>query len=305
MDDSSRRWRQCAAAGRLDPRWHAVLALALLAGWMAGSLRGAGPSESTSSREERERAIRAIPFDQLKTDVQRKLLDVMDNPSIYRRLPIQAIECDPDMYVFLVRHPEIVVNMWQMMGVTNVKLKRAAPYSLDADDGAGTISKMELVYGTPTLHVLYGDGYYEGPLLKNRINGRCILLLSSGNAPGESGRNVVTSRLDVFVRIDNIGADLVAKTLQPLVGRTADVNFAESNRFLGEISRAAETKWPGFQSLVPKLTAVDEDVRANFLQAGAQVHHRALTRDERSPRVMASQTPNSGSATPEKRVMRP
>jgi hypothetical protein len=53
-------------------------------------------------------------------------------------------------------------------------------YLLDASDGAGTFSNVELVYGTRDTHVVYGKGFYEGPLLRRRVNGKCVLLLQSG-----------------------------------------------------------------------------------------------------------------------------
>lgn len=243
--------------------------------------------EASSSWEVRESAIRLIPLDQINDEAREKLRDVTAKPTIYRRLPVQVIDSDADLYVFLVRYPEIVVNMWQLMGITNVNMRRTGDYTFDADDGAGTTGKVELIYGTRNIHVYYGEGEYQGPLLKNRITGRCVLVLSTGYTRADDGRQYVTSRMDVFARIDNAAADLVAKTLQPLVVKSADRNFEETNRFLGEVSRAAETKWPAVERLMPRLANVEPAVLSEFGKVAASV------RDIRHPQPDASKPVDS------------
>ena len=59
-----------------------------------------------------------IPFEQLTPPTQDRLRGVVERPTLHRRLPVQVNGCDPDLYVFFLRHPEVVVNMWQLMGIT-------------------------------------------------------------------------------------------------------------------------------------------------------------------------------------------
>ena len=207
------------------------------------------------------------------------------------------IDCDPALYVFMVRYPEVVVNMWELMDITRMKLKRIGKYTFDANDGAGTSAKVQLVYGTSNLHVYYGEGFYEGPLLKRRTKGRCVLVLASGYTELDNGRTYVTSRLDVFVRVDSIGAELVAKTLQPLIGKTADFNYSETHRFLSEISRAAETKWPGMERLLPRLKSIEPWVRDNFEVVASRVKAHDPESDESVREVTVRNQSASGDRT--------
>src|SRR3989304_5292579 len=75
---------------------------------------------ATSERAARDEAIRAIPWKQLADPQRRKLQSVIRNSSMYRRLPTRVIDCDPDLFTFLLQHPEVVVDVWQMMGVSRV-----------------------------------------------------------------------------------------------------------------------------------------------------------------------------------------
>jgi hypothetical protein len=201
---------------------------------------------------------------QLTDDAQQRIRGIVSRSSIYRQMPLTLIESDPDLYVFLVRHPEIVVNMWDLLGVTKVSIQRQGEFTFDAMDGAGTTCQIELVYGDRETHVLYAEGHYEGPLLRRLIRGRCILVLRSSYSETEDRTVQVTSRLDMFVRFDNVGAELIARSLHPLVGKSADHNFVESTRFIGQVSKAAENKSDKLLQFSKRLTKVDDTIRDQF-----------------------------------------
>jgi hypothetical protein len=245
----------------------------------------AGPTQADSSDQARAAAEAAIPWDKLKADTRAKLLSVVDRPTLYRRLPLQSIDCDHDLHVFLVRYPEVVVNIWQLMGITNISAKRTAPFTVEGADGAGTTSKIDLVYGTPELHLYHCEGTYEGPLFKRLLSGRSVLLLRSGFTLDRAKRPIVTNQLDVFLTIDNAGAELVAKTLQGTVGKTIDSNFVETCKFLTRVSDAAERNGPGMQNLANKMENCGEDVRREFVEVSSTVGTR------QAERVAAQQAP--------------
>ena len=267
------RRRTRAAAAR---RWSAcgALCITLLAGGLADA------AEGVTSRAAREEAKRAIPFQQLPPEVRAKAWEVVDRPSLFRRMPPKAIECDPELYQFLLRYPEVVVNIWDLMGITEVKMERLGPVSVKASDGAGTECVAHLVHSQPHMHVYYAEGVYEGPLLKNKIHGSCVLLLRSQYSVGPEERAVVLNQLDVFLKVENVGIDLLAKTLHPLVGKSADYNFIESAAFLGKISQAAEANGPGVQRLAANLDKVDVAVRDRFSELAGAVSHRAALRTD-------------------------
>lgn len=241
-------------------------------------LDAAPPDQPATDRRTRDEAVRSIPFERMTEQVQGRVWDVVSKPSFYRRLPIQTITSDPDMYLFLIRYPETMVNMWQLMGITQVQIQRTGPYTFSADDGQGTTSDVELVYGTHDLHVFLATGTYEGALLRRDIKGRCVLVLSTDYQRAADKTIEVTTRLDVFVKVDNTGIDLLARTLHPIFGKAADYNFAESTRFMGQVSHAAETKGDKMQQLAARLTEVSEPVRARFAQVSHGVHQRAVRR---------------------------
>jgi hypothetical protein len=239
----------------------------------------AGPDQATSSRAARTDAIRSIPLDQLDSAMQEKVSATVERATIYRRLPIQVTPCDPDMYLFLVRHPEVVVGIWEAMDVSNVALERTGPDTFQASDNEGTLCSVKFCYSDHETQVIYAEGSYSGPMFKRPVRARCVLLLKSGYMQETDGRYYVTSRMDTFIEIDHAGVELLARTLQMLVHRAADYNFVETAVFLGTVSRTAEVNPSGMQRLAGKLTALEPDVRGEFVELSRRIGEKAQMRE--------------------------
>jgi hypothetical protein len=235
----------------------------------------AAPEEADTSSQARDDAMQSLPLSELTAETRRKLMMVCERPTLFRRMPTKSMACDPAMHLFLIRNPEVVVNIWQLMGVATMTADRQGPYAWRGADGAGTNCEVELVYGTDNVHIIYGDGYYEGALLKKKVTGRCVMLMKSGYARGADQRTYVANRLDLFLQIDNLAADVVTRTLSPWVGKVADANFHESCVFASKLSQTAEQNNPGVQRLAERLTKVEPAVREEFSKVAAAVPQRA------------------------------
>ena len=67
------------------------------------------PLKAFSNRAARQSALRSIPFDKLDPQSRAKVTSVLSDVSFFRRMPVQVIQCDPDLYLFLVEHPDVEV----------------------------------------------------------------------------------------------------------------------------------------------------------------------------------------------------
>ncbi len=257
--------RHCAAALTIVLLTHAYAAAAT-------------PNQATSSRAAREDAIRSIPLDRLPADMREKVSATLAGTSLYRRLPVHVTQCDPNMYLFLVRHPEVVVNIWEVMNISNVALTRTGPDSFRATDNAGTLCDVKFCYSDDETQVIYAEGAYSGPMVGKPIRARCVLLLKSGYMQETDGQYHVTSRMDTFIQIEHAGVEVLAKTLQMLIHRSADYNFVETAAFLGTVSRTAETNPNGMRRLADKLANLEPNVRDEFARLSMKVGEKSLGR---------------------------
>ena len=227
-------------------------------------------SRASSSLQSRQEALKSIPFDQMTAGKRQKIERIVNRPSVYRRLPVQLTAADPQLFTFLVRNPEVVINMWQLMGATQIQFQRSGPYTFKLNDGAGTTSRVELVYGTPDIHIFYAEGFYDGPLVPRPLRGTCVMVLASGRSEQREA-DYLTSRLDVFLQVEQLGVELLAKTLHPLIGSTVDKNYADTVRFVGQLSRASARNRAGIERLTARLAQVDPEVRRQLQKITARI----------------------------------
>ncbi len=227
--------------------------------------------EGISSREAKTSATRMIPFQRLNPNATELVRDVVNNPSFFRRMPPQEIDCNPEMFTFLVRRPEVMVNIWELMGITQVSTKRTSPYSFLANDGVGTTAKCDLIYGDENLHIYYGTGNYDGSMTPRKMTGRCVCILQSRTSHDQLGASTVAGTMDVFLKLDNFGADLLTRTLGPLVSKTADANFVETAKFMSQISQICANNPAAAQGLAEQLENVDRTVRQEFATIASKI----------------------------------
>ena len=236
--------------------------------------RSLAKTGGSGSRKERKNALDSIPWASMTPAAAARIQAVVNSPTIFRKLPVKSIDSDPKLFLLLIRNPEIVIDIWQQMDATQLTLERVADFEFRAHDGEGTTSKIDLVYGTPNLHIYHGTGVYEGSLFKNDIHGQCVMVLRTDYFRSE-GRNKVRNRLDVFLKLDGGMADVVGKTIAPLFGRTADINFVETSGFISKLSFAAEQNGPRMQDLAARMRTVSRPVKQNFVSVASSVRERA------------------------------
>jgi hypothetical protein len=255
------------------------------------------PSKATGSRSAREEAARSIPLAKLSAQRKAKASWVLSNGSIYRRLPIRVVPCDPDMYLFLVQHPDVVVNIWEVMGASHLTMEQTGPDSFRVTDDIGTVGTLEFLYRSRDVHLVYVDGTYRGPLFGQPIRARGLMLLTSDYLRDTDGRCYITSRLDSFMHIEPSGVEFLTKTFLPVVGKVADNNFVQTAAFLASVSRTAEVNNPGVQRLASRLSKVQPEIRKEFAQVAEQVSQKALGPGKRvavGARQADGEAPGSG-----------
>lgn len=235
-----------------------------------------GRPQGASSKSLRREAIASLPTERLTKQAQQRILSITNSPTIYRRLPAQAIDCDRDMFLFLARNPEVMVGMWDLMGITKVKTTRIGPYQLDADDGSGTKCNIDLVYGDPNVHVYVTEGSYDGMLTARPLKGKGVVILKSTYAKGADDRTTVTGTIDLFMQVDSLGIDLVARTLSGMIGRSADYNFIETARFVGQISQASERNPPAMIDLANRMPQINDQTRQQFIGVISEVGAKSV-----------------------------
>lgn len=251
----------------------ALIALSLCWCTAAGTSAGwaAETSSSTTSSRARNEAVRAIPIQRIAPEYRRRVKQVLDDTSLYRRLPTMTVGCHPPLFTFLAKNPDVLVQIWRQLGISNIDLVRRGNNTFRLTDSVGTAGHLAIVEQNcddraQNRLVMYAEGAYEGKPFKRPVRAQCVLLFRSGSVQETNGHDYVAVRLDTFLRIDRKSLELFAKAMHPLVGRTADRNFADTINFISNMSQAAETRPLTIERLANSLPRISADRKRQLVQ---------------------------------------
>jgi hypothetical protein len=250
---------------------HWALFAMLMSSYAVGETSAGESSSATTSSKARVEAIRGIPLGRIAPEYRRQVKQVLDDTSLYRRLPTMTVDCHPPMFTYLAKNPDVLVQIWRQLGISNVDLVRVGDDTFLLTDSVGTVGRLVIVeqncdQNAQNRLVLYAEGAFEGKPFKRPVRAQCVLLLRSGSVEETNGRHYVATRLDTFLRIDRASVELFAKAVHPLVGRMADRNFSDTINFIGNMSQAAETRPLTIERLANRLTQVSETQKLQLVQ---------------------------------------
>jgi hypothetical protein len=231
--------------------------------------------QGTSNATARKSAVQSIPFDKLDADSRAKINSVLNAASVFRRLPVRTVNCDPDLYLFIARHPDVVVNIWELLGVAQIELRQTDIDAFRVAEAEGTAASLEYIYHSNDLQIVYGSWTYTGPILARKINGHCLALLRTSYTKDAGGKYYITARMDGFLSVESGAADLLARTLQPLMVKNVDANFIQTVAFLGSLSKTAEVNPQGMTRMADQLSHVQPATRQQFGEVVRSVAQRA------------------------------
>ncbi len=235
--------------------------------------------DATNAPAAMREVSKTIPWNRLSNPAKEKVQAVLSGKPIYRRLPQQSAFCEPVMYDFLLDHPDVVVAMWEKLGVTQISLKEMGrPGLYQLKESVGSVGVIEVLYKTRNYCLVYSKGSYTGPLLPRPVEGEAILVLQSTFEQDEDGDPYVVSQLDAFVNVKNFGVDMFAKLFAPMLGKIADNNFEQTVAFIGNVSEAAQSNPEVIKRLALRLETIPKEVRDDFVRTAYQTAQASIDR---------------------------
>lgn len=252
----------------------------------------------SSSPAARRAALEALPLERIAAPHRQQVEQCLRETTLYRHLPTKTFTCDGDLLAFALHKPEAIVDIWRVLGISRLALDPAGPRQWRLSDGYGTVGGLRLVYRDHHSHgglmVFHGRGAYTGPLAPRTLSGSCVLLVRYAGAGGNAtGREQQTIEIDAFVDMDGKGLEIVTRTLQPLIVRSAAANLHEICLFMSSLSQAAETNPEGVVRLVsrlPRTEPADKESLASIARAAGRgrVRTAAATSEEEMQTELAA-----------------
>ena len=236
-----------------------------------------------SSREARAVAKRALPMRQLPENLRNEVCDLIDDAALFRSMPTRVIDCDRELFDMMVQRPDVMVDIWRVLGISKLKLRRIADDHYEMTDATGTTGDVRVLYSDVCRNgdrrvLVQAQGVYDAPPMPRPVKATTVFLLNWRPFLEANGRTYVRSKLDAFVHINRPTAELVARAVQPLAVKTADHNFVETMRFISLFSLSAQRNPDGAVRLASQLTGIDPPTRSRLVAVCNDAAQRSADR---------------------------
>lgn len=244
----------------------------------AGGIAAALGEAQASGREARRRAAETVPLQRMTESHRTLAAHALRTATLFRRLPTEVVTCDPALLELVLTRPELMVDLWRTLGISRLALDPTGPGQWRLADGYGTEGQVRLLlherYDRGGLLVFHGRGGYTGPLTPRRLTGSCLVVLRYASAePDPLGRPRQTVQIDAFLDVDGLGLEIVTRTLEPLIVRSAAMNLHEISLFVTQFAAAAERNPAGVERLTGRMartTAADRGLLARLATGTAR-----------------------------------
>ncbi|MDR2115606.1 MAG: hypothetical protein LBP87_04415 [Planctomycetaceae bacterium] len=238
--------------------------------------------------QEIQDSLKKIPWNALAPQTKSKINHVIAEHSLFHRMPQQKIYADPEMFQFLSEHPDLVVGFWEKLGVTQLSFQELDKEQYLMKETTGTSAIIEVVYRTKDICIVYARGLYKGPFLVRSYDGEVVLVFRNRILRDANNEPIIICDLDVFVRIDHLGVDFLAKLFATTLGKVADSNFEQTVAFVGYVSESAGINAESVKRTGYQVKNIRETVREDFSDVVDRVALRIARRNHRNRQAISN-----------------
>jgi hypothetical protein len=234
--------------------------------------------QGTSAKSARETARATVPLGKLSPEHQKLAQSVLNDVSLFRRLPTVRAKLDPRVYQYFLDSPDAAVSIWRVLGISKLELKQTSPGVFEADTGDGSSGTVTLLLRTPTTCVVYCDGLFKSPVLTKPIKARALVTLNATMENQADGTTLITHTADMFVTFPSLAVETIAKMVSPLSYKYADRNIEEITSFLRmmDVSMSRQPGW--IEQIAQLMDGISEERNRQLLQVTAAVYVDAQRR---------------------------
>ena len=202
-------------------------------------------ADGESSPAAEDQARNAIPLNAMTLRNRQRAQVIIKERSQFRRLPSLQYTIDEPIFRYLLKHPDVAVSTWRVMGISRFEMWQTGESEFEAQAIDGSEGIADILYQDNSQMVFICQGSYHNPLLPRAMEAAALIWFRAVYTPNPDGSHTVKQKADVFVRFPSTGVSAIAKVLTPVLHTLMDRNLFEVSLYGSMMSRAVrdEPDW--------------------------------------------------------------
>lgn len=178
------------------------------------------------------RARLALPLDSLQPVLRESVRKVLQQPTITTRAPAEEFAANPELYRWMLDHPDRVAQAWRRVGVEVAPIQDRGHGRFGWSDDKGSDVSWFPIFDGPQLRVWYGEGHVRAGALLQSVPVKAVVVLRH-----EADGSRVRHEVEAYATADSRAATVVAKLFGGSVESTAEMAATQMLAFFSVMSR--------------------------------------------------------------------
>ncbi len=216
-------------------------------------------ADATSEKEVLQSTTRQIPYRKMSRNAQTRATYILNNISQYRRMPSLQYPINPDIYQYLINHPDVAISTWRVMGISTLQMWQTDEFEYEAKATDGSTGTADVLWRDGNQCLFIVEGRYESPLLPGSIEASALVWLQFRFVKAKDGSLLVNQQVETFVHFPSTAIDTIAKLTSRLTNSILDRNVFEVSLYARMMTKAAEKEPQWIGHLARRLEGVPQE----------------------------------------------
>jgi hypothetical protein len=227
-----------------------------------------------------QEAAARIPLGELPPGTRDKVKKVLDRPTIFTLGPRESFTCCPNVYQWLLDHPQHAVAAWRRLGAHCTEIEERADGKFGWTDGQGSDVHWWTVHRGSELRVWYAEGQVRAPGIP-LIPVRAVVVIRYTERRNQAGRTLIQHQTELFLQTDSRAVALIAKVMHAAAPQEAEKYAGQLEMFFSALSWYLDQHAEKAETIMKGLIPADTS-------AWRELHQRA-----QSPKKSGSTPPST------------
>lgn len=223
-------------------------------------------AEATSDRDVMAWSRQRLPYPQMSPGARDRASRILANTSQYRRMPSLQYPVDPNMYQYLINHPDVAVSTWRAMGISKLQMSQKSRFEYEARaiDGSDGIADVLWRDGNQCLFIV--EGRYNSPVLPSSINASALVWLQYRFVRNSQGEVVVNQQVETFIHFHSAAIETIARLASRITNSILDRNVFEVSLYARMMSQAGQRDPQWISEVASRLDGVPASRRVELVR---------------------------------------
>ena len=223
-------------------------------------------ADATSDKEVLAHAKSRIPYNKMSEGAKQRAANILGDISQYRRMPSVQYKVDPNIYQYLVNHPDVAVSTWRVMNISKLQMWQTGEFEYEATAVDGSEGIADILWRDANQCLFIVEGRYSSPLLPNAIQASALVWLQYRFVRDRSGNYLVNQQVESFIHFPSAAVDTIARLASRITNTILDRNVFEVSLYARMMSQAASKDPEWIRQLAERMEGVLPQRRLELVQ---------------------------------------